>query len=126
MFEKAVRQKIRFDHKGSISVEDVWDLDITALDAIYRPIKKALDAIGEDSLLDAAPHKEKALLQLKVEILKHVVEVKKTEAKKRTEALARKQKVQQFREVLARKQNQEIENLPAEKIAEMLAELEAE
>lgn len=125
MFDIATRQKIRFDFKGKSSVEDMWDCTITEINDVYKPIKKELNSIGEDSLLDTIPHKEKATLQLKVSILEHIVNVKKAEAKAKADSLAKKQEIQQLRDLMQRKQNEQIESLPMEKIAERLAALES-
>ena len=38
IFEQASRSKLRFDYKGNISTEDLWDLDTKKLNVLYKNI----------------------------------------------------------------------------------------
>ena len=69
IFERAVREKTRFAFKGSIGVEELWDLSLTNLDTIYGNLETELEGLlglvdpGLGPVhLDAAGHGVKAAL----------------------------------------------------------------
>ena len=78
MFEKASQMKLRFESSvGSLSVEDLWDLPLTSksktsLDSLAIAINRDLQSSKEDSFV-ATKSKGNAVLELKLEILKHVI-----------------------------------------------------
>ena len=51
IFERAVREKTRFAFKGSIGVEELWDLSLTNLDTIYGNLETELEGLPKKSLL---------------------------------------------------------------------------
>lgn len=53
MFEQASRMKLRISvpRVGSLSVEDLWDLNQEQLDATYRELSKSRETIVEPGLL---------------------------------------------------------------------------
>jgi len=75
IFEKAIRQKVRFNFKGLISCEDLWDLPLGTLDEIYGYLRSSQKASTEDSLLKKET-KEGRILDLKIDLVKHVVATK--------------------------------------------------
>ena len=79
MFEIAVRSKMRFPYKGQISVEDLWDLDVNALDGVFKTLNGKVKVSQEESLLQTRS-KESEELMLQIEIVKHIVSVKLAEA----------------------------------------------
>lgn len=76
MFEKATRKKLRFStNKGLLSVEDLWDLNLTALDGLARGYHKKIKEAEEVSFI--APAKVAANDdELSFEIVKHIIGVK--------------------------------------------------
>ena len=122
MFEKAVRMKLRWNHRGMLSVEDLWDLPLRDLDAIFKNLTREAKASAEESLLVEATQ-EDAVLRLKIDIVRHIVAVKVAErevAKNAAEVAARKQKLLGL---LERKQDAALEELSAEELQKMLADL---
>lgn len=82
MFETAVRNKMRFPYKGQISVEDLWDLDVNALDGVFKTLNSKVKVGQEESLLRTRS-KESEELMVQIEIVKYIVSVKLAEAEAR-------------------------------------------
>lgn len=122
MFEKASRLKLRFEHKGLLSVEDLWDLSVQDLDAVFKVLNARAKAQAEESLLDVQSA-EDAVLALKLDIVKHVVKVKLAEKEARKSALANRAKKQKLLEILEQKQDAALLDLSPEKLQELIAEL---
>lgn len=123
MFEIAVRSKMRFPYKGQISVEDLWDLDVNALDGVFKTINGKVKVSQEESLLQTRS-KESEELMLQIEIVKHIVSVKLAEAEARKNAEANRAKRQQILGILADKQESDLKNKTPEELQAMLAALE--
>lgn len=80
MFEQSVRSKLRFEtSKGSMNVEDLWDLKLTggqiSLDGLAKGINKQLKEEEEESFV-VQKSKSSTTLNLKFEIVKHIINVK--------------------------------------------------
>lgn len=123
MFEIAVRSKMRFPYKGQISVEDLWDLDVNALDGVFKTLNGKVKVSQEESLLQTRS-KESEELMLQIEIVKHIVSVKLAEAEARKNAEANRAKRQQILGILADKQESDLKNKTPEELQAMLAALE--
>ena len=121
MFEKATRQKLRFQYKGLISTEDLWDLSLEELNAIYVALCSKTKNKTEDSLItDGKASKEDRDNTLRMEIVKSIFEVKKKEVEKRKLKKEQKDRDQQILSILARKENQEMENKSIDELRAML------
>lgn len=121
LFESATRNKIRFDYRGSISVEDLWDLSVEELDIIYKNLMTKKKASETESLL--SEKKTSPVLETKIEIVKYIFGVKIDEekaAEQRAENAAKKQKILA---ILAKKQDAELENKSAEELEKLIADL---
>lgn len=133
MFEIAVRNKMRFETaKGLISVEDLWDLPMmtksptaVSLDTVARKI--AIDLAEQEKLNSfvAENGNEAAIetLKLKLEIVKHVIAVRKKEAVEKQEAAEKAAKRQKIKELIAQKEEDALSSLSKEELLEMLAEV---
>jgi hypothetical protein len=123
MFETAVRNKMRFPYKGQISVEDLWDLDVNALDGIFKTLNSKVKVSQEESLLRTRS-KESEELMVQIEIVKYIVSVKLAEIEARKNAEANRAKRQQILGILADKQESDLKNKSPEELQAMLAALE--
>ena len=120
IFEKATREKTRFNFKGSISVEDLWDLSLRNLDTIYRQIQIELKRDPEVSLLGYGS-RQRDELEFKQEIIKYIFETKKAESEAAEKAKENSAKKQMILDILAKKQNESYENMSVEEL-KVLAE----
>ena len=123
MFEIATRDKMRFPFKGVISVEELWDLDVKSLDAIFKTLSSQLKESEEESLLDVKS-KQDCELENKIEIIKYIVSVKLEESSQRALAKEKKEQKQKLLEILSEKENESLMNMSLEEIKKKIAELE--
>ena len=123
IFEIATRNKYRFTYKGTIGVEDLWDLGVTALDSIFKGLKAQEKQAQEESLL-SSPTKADLELETKIAIIKHIVQIKQKEAEDRKNARVRADQKKRIAEIIAAKQDQALQNKSVEELSTMLAALE--
>lgn len=123
LFEVAVREKYRFPYKGMISTEDLWDLSVNALDSIFKTLNKERKNADEESLLDVKDNVN-TTLENKIAIIKYVVNVKQTEAAEKLLEREKKQQKQKIMNLIAKKQDETLENMSQEELLKKLSELE--
>lgn len=123
LFEVAVREKYRFPYKGMISTEDLWDLSVTSLDSIFKTLNKERKNADEESLLDVKDNVD-TTLENKIAIIKYVVNVKQTEAAEKLLECEKKQQKQKIMNLIAKKQDETLENMSQEELLKKLSELE--
>lgn len=121
MFEMASRMKFRFPFKGMISTEDLWDLSLEQLNSVFVTLNEETKQRQVESLLDHV--EEDTELEAKLEIVKHVFKVKKYEAAARAAAAVKAEKKQKILEVLAKKQDESLQNMSEEDLLKMLNEI---
>ena len=122
IFEYATRNKIRFSFRGLISVEDLWDLSLTNLDSIYKELNKQSKQSEEESLLNIKTQEDE-LLNVQIEIVKHIVSVKLAEKEAREKASAKKAQKQKIMSIIAAKQDEALQNSSMDDLKKMLDEL---
>lgn len=127
-FEKAVRLKLRFEtNRGQLSVEELWDLNLTSLDSIAKSVNKQIQTEVEESFIPNKITSSKTTYNnLRLEILKYVILTRHNEkeaAKLRTEKIA---KLQQLKDLAAAKANEQFAAQSLEDINKQIAELEAD
>lgn len=122
IFEVAARTKMRFDFRGQISVEDLWDLSVNNLDTIFKTLNSQLKQVQEESLLNTKTKEDKEL-DTKIEIVKYIVSVKLEEANVKLKALEQKKQKQKIMEILETKQDESLQNKSAEELKAMLDEM---
>ncbi len=131
IFEKAARSKLRFEYKGSQSVEDLFDLPlevkrgketIRPLNDIYRALKGKLKKDAGDDLFgpkDTTDHET----ELKIDIVKSIVATKLAEREDRVTSKDRADKKSRILELIAKKQCEADEGKTIEELQKMAAEL---
>lgn len=126
IFETASKIKLRISTgRGLLSVEDLWDLSLESLDTIAISVNKELKANQEESFIGKKT-KANDILELKLEILKHIITVKLAEKQVKAQRAERNAKLAQLRELAISKQNEALAGSSLEEINNMIAELEKE
>lgn len=121
-FETALRTKMRFPFRGMISTEDLFDLSLTNLDSIFKTLNSELKQVKEESLLDTKTKEDKEL-DMKISIVKYIVEEKiKQEQDKKNEKAVKAQQ-QKIMEILSAKQDESLQNKTVEELQAMLGDL---
>jgi len=135
IFELASKAKVRFDSpKGGLSVEDLWDLQLTStvpskanLNDIAKALNKELKASADEVDFVAAAstkaNKATELAELKLEIVKHVIAVKIAERDTAAAAAAKAAKRQEIMALIAKKQSDVLGAASIEELTRMLNEL---
>lgn len=128
-FLVASRAKLRFNTAGGqLTAEDLWDLNLKSLDAIAVKVDEALEGgagkkksflANPDKRGDAA-HREN---ELRLEILKTVIETKQAENSAAVQARAIEEERRQLKDLLGQKKTEELKGLSTEEIEKRLASL---
>jgi len=125
MFEKAARAKLRFStSRGKISVEDLWDLPLAgevSLDTIARSTYKEIKANEDESFIDGVSPKNESL-ELKMDIVKHVIKVRLEERDDSVKSLAKAQKRQKILSMIERKKDESLESMSVEDLQALLSD----
>lgn len=123
IFEIATRNKFRFPFKGSVSVEDLWDLSPENLDTVFKTLNSQRKKANEESLL-AVTSGEDAENDMMIDIVKHIVAVKLAERYEKDKAREKKEERQKIMSILDAKQNEALQNKSVEELQAMLASLD--
>lgn len=123
IFEYATRNKMRFPYKGSVSVEDLWDLSVTELDKVFKTLNSQRKQSQEESLLNTKS-KEDEIVDIQIAIVKHIVAVKLEEKEAREKAAENKAKKQKIMAIMAARDEKALENASNEDLQKMLAKLD--
>ncbi len=123
IFEIATRNKFRFAFRGLISVEDLWDLRLEQLDEVYKTLTTEMKKANEESLLKIKTKDQKDV-ELKIKIVKYIVELKLIEVENRNKEKKKKEQKQRILELINKKENQELENKSIEELNSMINDLE--
>lgn len=123
MFEKAARLKLRFPSaKGSIGVEDLWDLSRENLNTVFKTLNREVKVIGEESL-DDTKTSDDDVLNLKIQIVRHIDAVKKKEIADKLNEKVKSEERRKYLNLLANKREAALENLSEEEILKRLEDL---
>lgn len=126
IFEKASKLKLRFTTgRGECSTEELWDLDLKDLDTIAKAINKKIKEGTEESFIEKKNSTD-TILELKLEILKSIIQVRlkeKDDAKTRSE---KKAQLEVYEQLLLEKKTEELKGLSTKEITKKLDALKAE
>jgi len=122
MFEKAARLKLRFNFKGLSTVEDLWDISLEGLDMMFKNLNACCTIQKEESLLETKSQEDK-ILDLKIEIIKHVVKVRLDEQRARENEVSKAAKKQKLLGIIEEKQDTDLRELSVEDLTKLVDEL---
>ena len=129
LFFEGAKRKVRFRlaNGSTISQEDLFDLPFTSskgisLNSVAQGISRQLKDVTEDFVGGGTPENKE--LQLKLDIVKAVIEYKKEESQKEINKKANKEQKELILSILAKKQNESLESKSPEELAKMLESLE--
>jgi hypothetical protein len=123
IYKEGLRQGLRFDYKGLLSIEQLMrDLNLEELDGIFQGLSAQKKAQSEESLL-ASKTAASTQLDLKIEIVKDIVATLLQEKADRQEAAAKAAQKQKLLEVINRKRDSQLEDMPLEDLERMVAEM---
>ena len=126
LYEMASQYKFRYHFKGMITTEDLWDLSKSELDTVYKTLNKELNAVQEEGLLQTKSVDEGVKandLKNKMLIVKYIFTSKQQAEELDRIAAENAMKRKRIMEVLAKKQNDALENMTEEELQAALAEL---
>lgn len=131
IFEQATRYAFRFESaRGELMTEQMWDLPLQSkngfdLDNIAKAINAKLKAAEEESFVSTKRNDVTAQLEVKLEIVKHIIAVRLAESAARQNAAARSAERARLVEALAHKQEEQLKTLSVEEIQARMAALDA-
>lgn len=124
IFEKATRIRLRFEtSRGTLNTEDLWKLPLTELDKLAIALNKQLKEASEESFIKTKTNNT-VLLELRFDIVKHIIDTLLAENEEKKKAADKKAKRDQLLELIAKKENQELEGKSLEELKSELSKLE--
>lgn len=120
---ESLQNKYRFEYKGLISVEDLFDLKLEDLDMIYKNLKKEEQELQGDSLLDKEDNTLITEVETKIEIVKNIFEIKDTEIKRREQEIVNNARKQKILSIIEDKQDQELSEKSIEELIKIYDDL---
>jgi hypothetical protein len=119
MYQKATRMKLRFiSSKGELTIEQLWELPLTKLDAIYKDLHEKIKKEDTVSLLgtltsESVANKEN---ELRIAIVKDVVAVRLKEKEEKENAAALASERKRYDDLIANKKLEEDSNASIEEL----------
>jgi hypothetical protein len=125
MFELATKVKLRFSYRGEVSVEDLWDLPLTELNAIAKKTNAEIKTLeGEEDFISGVQvSKPLEFAKLRLDILKHIITVKLDERDERAKAKEKVAQKAKILELINRKQDEALQGKSLDELNLMLDSL---
>ena len=129
IFEFATRNKLRFaSSRGELSVENLWEVPLRAkddfnLNSIAQTVNRGLKASAEESFVETTRSPEQDRREISLEIVKYIIEVKKTEEEALCKRLNAKREKEKLLTILAEKQDGALSALSVDELQKRIAQL---
>lgn len=122
MFKEASQKKLRIPtSRGSLSVEQLWDLNLTELDEIAVKLEEEKNKTSKSFLEEKSDEDELAALQFNIVL--DILDTKKKWQEDARKAQERKEQKQKILQVMQKKQDEKLEEYSVEQLEEMLEKL---
>lgn len=131
IFERASRKNLTLvSNRGNISFNDLWKMPLTArdgfsLDEVAKQANRDLKTYAEESFVETTNSEAKALAELRLEIVKHVIAARLAEKEAAATRAERADKRARLLEALAEKEGAELASMSKEDILKELNALDA-
>ena len=122
LFILALKHHYRFNYRGLITLEDLWDLRYNDLDIIYKDLMNKKKELDVDSLLETKKDNQLELINNQIAIVKYIFEEKVKEENERKEAIKEKERKQRIMELITKKKEAALDNLSIEELEKLLVE----
>ena len=117
IFLEATRKKLRFPIRGSILVEDLWDVKYSILVEYEEDLIKSLEKNPSSTRRKSvAKSNEQKLEELRLAIVTEILNIMDTEQALSQERAEAKQHNAMLDEIIARKQQAKLENMSVEEL----------
>lgn len=129
IFEYATRNKLRFDStRGPLSPEQLWDVPLRSsdgfnLDAIAKGANKVFKDATEESFVATERTPATYRLEMALEVVKRVIEVKLDDEKTAKKRAENKKERERLLEILAEKQDGKLSELSEKELQKRIAAL---
>lgn len=130
VFEYATRNKLRFSSsKGELNVEQIWDVPLRSADgfdlnAIAKVANRALKEISEESFVETAKTAEHVRLEIKLDVVKQVIDAKLADEELAKRRVANKAEKEKLLAILSEKQDGKLSELTEKELRRRIAALE--
>lgn len=131
VFEQAAREKLRFGTvRGNADVEKLWDMPLEAednysLDAVGTALVKAVKAEGEESLVKPKSSPGAKSNQLRLDIVKHIINVKLAEIADRNRKAETNEQLAVLETALSARKTEALNSLSEDELQKRINELKA-
>ena len=129
IFEQATRNQTRFTSiKGLLTVEDLWQLPLQSktgfdLDSVAKEANRQLKEVTEESFVSTTTNPSKAVNELRLEVVKHIIAVKMAENEAKRTAADKVAKREKILGILASKEEDALKGMTREELLKQLNEL---
>ena len=131
MFEKASKLKLRFASKrGYLSTEDLWDIPLTneadlSLDNLAKTLSREIKLSEEESFV-IQKSSAGSIMELKLDIVKHIIQVKLKSMKDAEDKVINTTKIQKLQSAIMRKKDASLEDQSLGELMKKLKKLQKE
>ena len=121
IYKRATKKKLRIQtNVGMLSIEQLWDLPLTALDTLAIELEKAYKESGSKSFITNAKETKNSDLKLTFDIVLDILQSKMKDAEKAGKALETKEHNQKILGLIAEAKDGELKGKSVEELEAML------